>query len=373
MAVAKIAERFGISGPSVYSLTKDLSRDDSVMGEGEYKTIPGFDDRYKISASGHIVSLAQGGRAKNIKSYPSRHGRKAVSLTSNDGIVRTYIDELVAKVFIGEGENGQRLVHIDGDLSNDSADNLRWEDIPVIQSKRRIISDDVIESIRHDWLSGVKPSDICGRYNVSPTFVYNKTKDLLLDVPIPDSEPGERWADIEGYEGRYLISSHGRVYSTGYGRRKPVMLKLYTEHDGYLSVCLSNGHRQLKKIMVHRLVASAFCEGRSEERCVVNHIDGDTANNHADNLEWCTPTDNTRHAVDVLGKEMGGSEPFKRVSTRIHPVDADSTPSPFRRFSDEDVEFIRTDYHSSRQLAKMFGVNKSTIQRIRSGESYRNI
>ena len=192
-SVAKIAKQFNVSDASVYTLTRNLSRDAALMGDGEYRTIPGFDERYRISSSGHIVSLAQGGRAKNIKSYPSRRGRKAVVLSSNDGLVRTYIDELVAKVFIGEGEDGQRLVHIDGDFSNDSADNLQWEDIPVAVSKKRVISDEVVESIRCDWLNRVETSEICSRYDVSQSFVCNKTKDLLLDIPAPDSEPGEQW------------------------------------------------------------------------------------------------------------------------------------------------------------------------------------
>ena len=372
-SVAKIAKQFNVSDASVYTLTRNLSRDAALMGDGEYRTIPGFDERYRISSSGHIVSLAQGGRAKNIKSYPSRRGRKAVVLSSNDGLVRTYIDELVAKVFIGEGEDGQRLVHIDGDFSNDSADNLQWEDIPVAVSKKRVISDEVVESIRCDWLNRVETSEICSRYDVSQSFVCNKTKDLLLDIPAPDSEPGEQWADIEGFEGRYLVSSHGRVYSTGCGRRSPAMLKPNVNSRGYQTVNLSDGHSNNTTARVHRLVALAFCDSHSESRDIVNHKDGNPSNNHADNLEWCTSGENTRHAIDVLGRSIGGSEPFKRISTRIHPVDANSTRSPFRRFSDEDVEFIRTDYHSSRQLAKMFGVNKSTIQRIRSGESYRNI
>lgn len=358
----------------VYTLTRGLSRDSAIMNDDEYRPIPGFSDRYMVSTSGHVVSRAQGGRTMELKTYPSVRGRKALVLSSDDGLVRSYIDDIVAKTFIGDGKDGQRLVHVDGDWSNDSVDNLRWEDIRAPKPKpEKRIGDEVVESIRRDWMNGVTPSEICNRYGVSQGFVHTATKDLLRDPVAPDSEPGERWVDIEGYEGRYLVSSYGRIYSTGCGRRNPVMLKPHSDAKGYQTVHLSDGHGNNEQLRVHRLVATAFCDGQSKSRGIVNHIDGDPSNNRADNLEWCTCKENTRHAIDVLGKTMGGSVPFKRASTRTHAVDVGSAPSPLRLFSDDDVRFIRSDYRSSRQLAKMFGVNKSTIQRIRSGESYRNI
>ena len=44
-----------------------------------------------------------------------------------------------------------------------------------------------------------------------------------------------------------------------------------------------------KTHLVHRLVAKAFLEQPpSEKHTIVHHIDGDRANNHAENLEWVT-------------------------------------------------------------------------------------
>ena len=47
--------------------------------------------------------------------------------------------------------------------------------------------------------------------------------------------------------------------------------------------------------MVSRLVAEAFCANPDPENArTVDHIDGDTKNNKADNLRWLSFADNMR-------------------------------------------------------------------------------
>lgn len=63
-----------------------------------------------------------------------------------------------------------------------------------------------------------------------------------------------------------------------------------------------NGKR--KKFSVHRLVAQAFCENPQNKQ-QVNHIDGDTTNNWASNLEWVDSSENQYHSRYVLGNQTG--------------------------------------------------------------------
>lgn len=121
---------------------------------------------------------------------------------------------------------------------------------------------------------------------------------------------GELWAPVEGYGGRYIVSSHGRVQSRR-GFLKPGIVT-----DGYLAVRLSlYGH--CKTLTLHRLVAKAFIPN-AEGKAQVNHKDGVKTNNHVDNLEWVTPGENHLHAYRVLGRAPRG---LITVCSRGHSFD----------------------------------------------------
>ena len=90
--------------------------------------------------------------------------------------------------------------------------------------------------------------------------------------------------DVVGWEGRYLVSDDGVVYSNRRGKITP--MKTWKSKDGYELLELGNTTpRTIAK--VHRLVAQAFIPN-PENLPEVNHKDENPSNNRMDNLEWCT-------------------------------------------------------------------------------------
>jgi hypothetical protein len=69
--------------------------------------------------------------------------------------------------------------------------------------------------------------------------------------------------------------------------------------------CLSRINNCMRSYKVHRLICYAFnpLPGKSSlsdyDHLQVNHIDGNTFNNHADNLEWSTQSENMQHAYNT--------------------------------------------------------------------------
>lgn len=107
----------------------------------------------------------------------------------------------------------------------------------------------------------------------------------------------EIWKDIKGYEGKYQISSLGRVKSLARkfaNGKTDIILKTKIEL-GYEKVSFSENNKT-KTCRVHRLVAEAFIP-IVKDKDHVNHIDGNKSNNKAENLEWCTPKENAAHAI----------------------------------------------------------------------------
>ncbi|MDW4471218.1 NUMOD4 domain-containing protein [Staphylococcus saprophyticus] len=101
----------------------------------------------------------------------------------------------------------------------------------------------------------------------------------------------EIWKDVEGYEGLYRVSNHGRVWGCKHNK----LLKPIDHHSGYQHLVLSKNSK-VKHHNIHRLVALAFVKPIGGKNCV-NHIDDDKTNNRADNLEWCTHKENNNHGT----------------------------------------------------------------------------
>lgn len=116
----------------------------------------------------------------------------------------------------------------------------------------------------------------------------------------------EEWRPVKGAEGKYSVSSLGRVRSENrtilcknvvFKQLKGRILEHTIGTGGYHRVALS-GTKLLgsKTKLVHRLVTEMFL-GECPNSLLVCHIDGDPNNNNINNLRYGTPASNSQDVI----------------------------------------------------------------------------
>lgn len=166
----------------------------------------------------------------------------------------------------------------------------------------------------------------------------------------------ELWKDVVGYETYFEISNLGRLKS----KRTSKILSQTKSKTGYFTHATKIGGRKGKCICfkIHRLVAEAFIPN-PENKPFVNHKDGNKLNNKEVNLEWNTGSENIKHAF-----EHGLSKPLR------------GDKNPHAKLTEPIVKQIKFEYEftdiTHRELAKKYGVGKTTIQNVLANERWNN-
>lgn len=144
---------------------------------------------------------------------------------------------------------------------------------------------------------------------------------------------------------KYEISKAGVVVSS-----KGHTLKWQDNGNGYKMIKLYNEkHPNGRLCLIHRLVLSTY--NPILENLDVNHKDGNKENNHLNNLEWVSKSQNTQHAHEnglFSSRDKLTKEQVLEIKTRIE----------------------KENHETYTQISKDFGVRPSIISKIARGQLY---
>lgn len=181
----------------------------------------------------------------------------------------------------------------------------------------------------------------------------------------------EIWKSVENYEAYLEVSNLGNVRSldrfvehkisnqTGSTGKiklrfvKGTCLIQKLKKNGYLQIAIRLPEGNRKWFLVHRLVASAFIDN-SLKLAQVDHINNNKQDNRVVNLQWNSAKQNCNKAV----KDGLCSNEEKHHKAKL---------------TKEQILEIRNMKGLHREIAKIYGVSRSTISTVKRLETWKYV
>lgn len=184
----------------------------------------------------------------------------------------------------------------------------------------------------------------------------------------------EEWKEIPLSNGLYYASNFGQIKriesivrnqpitnnNVGYRKVGGKILKQKTKKNKYMEVNMYIAPNVSKMYYVHRAVYFAF-NPNDDMSLQINHKNFDKSDNRIDNLELVTASENMLHAYN---------------GQKIKLISKTGEDSKLSKLKTKDVLEIRELYKQTKQItniAKMFGIGNSQVQRIVKRKSWNHI
>lgn len=158
---------------------------------------------------------------------------------------------------------------------------------------------------------------------------------------------------IEGTNKWFIVYDNGDVFDISLNRFKSKI----KHYKGYIKYSFTINGKD-KKLFAHRIVLETFCPVENMENLQVNHIDGDKTNNNLSNLEWCTQSENQKHAFKngLLSRSGVKNSQAKLNESQVI-----------------EIANMLKNHVSYNTISKIFNISKSTISKIRSKSLWKDV
>lgn len=170
------------------------------------------------------------------------------------------------------------------------------------------------------------------------------------------------WKVIKSLNEMYEVSNTGEIRNS---KTKRIMKQQVNTH-GYHTLTVRPKPNKQINVRVHRLVAETFL-GECSKGYVVNHIDGNKQNNSVENLQYITPSQNNKHALDNGLRKPANMKLYAPKGEQHYNV----------KLTEKDVRYIlqlRNEYgYGERKLSKITCFSRGTIGNILSNRSWKHI
>ncbi len=158
--------------------------------------------------------------------------------------------------------------------------------------------------------------------------------------------------NIEAIETKYEILADGRIINRNTNREQ----KGTMTNSGYKRMTFFGD-----RISLHRVIATKYLPIEDDKE-YVNHLNGDKLDNRVENLEWCTASENAKHAFN-LGLRIATDGSPKYGEDNAMSILTDKMV----------IEILTYKDLSYQEIADKYNVSKSTIKHIFRGRTWKHI
>jgi len=170
----------------------------------------------------------------------------------------------------------------------------------------------------------------------------------------------EEWRNVPKTNGRYKISSYGRIKSFVVDKEKGRLLKpALVKNFRFVYLWYNN---KPNRFFVHKLVATLWLPKPKKNQTIVTHLDRNLKNNHYTNLEWISLEESTKRNAEYFKKKYTGKKyPGVRHHTKLKEKDIIQLKKMLLRNIPQA------------KIAKLFCISEMQVTRIKRGENWGDV